>query len=147
MHSARANVLAVTVTLVTFVALDAMWLTLVAVPMFQARLSGILRTEPLLAAAIALYPIYAFGLVALAVRPAIATRSMGSAAIKGAVLGLTAYATFDLTSLAVIKGWTPGLSAIDMAWGVVASALASMAGAFAGLRAEPARQGSGEVRE
>ena len=59
---------------------------------------------------------------------------MGVAATHGAVLGLTAYATFDLTSLAIIKGWTPGLAAVDMAWGTVLSAIAAVAGYAAGKR-------------
>ena len=134
------------VTIVVYVVLDAAWLMLVAVPMFKSQLGAILRPEPMLGAAIALYPIYSFGLITLAVRPAIAARSMWSAAIKGAVLGVTAYATFDLTNLAVIKGWTIGLAAIDIAWGVIVSAIASMAGTFAGLRAETATQASGEAR-
>ena len=122
MRYARSTGLAFIVALVVFVVLDAAWLMLVAVPMFQNQLGAILRPEPMLGAAIALYPIYSFGLVTLAVRPAIAARSMWTAAFNGAVLGVTAYATFDLTNLAVIKGWTIGLAAIDIAWGVIVSA-------------------------
>lgn len=122
-------------TLLVFVALDAAWLTLVGMRMFQNQLGSILRPQPVLGAVIAFYPIYAVGLVALAVQPALAARSMASAAVKGAVLGLTAYATFDLTNLAVIKGWTVGLAATDIAWGVAASAAASIAGYAAGAGA------------
>jgi uncharacterized membrane protein len=147
MQSVRTVGLAFLVTLVTFVVLDATWLMLVAVPMFQSQLGAILRSEPMLGAAIALYPVYSIGLVTLAVRPAIAARSMWTAAVNGAVLGVTAYATFDLTNLAVIKGWTIGLAAIDIAWGVIVSAIGSMAGTFAGLRADRATPASGEARE
>jgi uncharacterized membrane protein len=146
MQSTRTVGLAFLVTLVVFVGLDAAWLMLVAVPMFQSQLGAILRSEPMLGAAIVFYLIYTFGLVALAVRPAVAARSMAVAAAKGAVLGLTAYATFDLTNLAVIKGWTIGLAAIDIAWGVMVSTIASMAGTFAGLRADATMASSGEAR-
>lgn len=147
MQNAQAIGLAFLVTIVTFVVLDAAWLMLVAVPMFQSQLGAILRPEPMLGAAIVLYPVYSFGLVTLAVRPAIAARSMWTAAVKGAVLGVTAYATFDLTNLAIIKGWTIGLAAIDIAWGVIVSAIAALAGTSAGLRAQTAPPPSGEARE
>ena len=147
MQNAKATALAFMISLFAFVILDAAWLMLVAVPMFQSQLGAILRPEPMLGAAIAFYPIYTFGLVALAVRPAIAARSMALATAKGAVLGLTAYATFDLTNLAVIKGWTIRLATIDIAWGMFVSAIASMAGTFAGLRALNTTPASGEARE
>lgn len=124
-------------TLSVFVILDAAWLTLVGLEMFQSQIGSILLPQPLLGAALAFYAIYAFGLVALAVQPALAARSIATAAAKGAVLGLTAYATFDLTNLAVIKGWTIGLAVTDIAWGVVASTFASMAGYAAGSRGSP----------
>ena len=98
-------------SLLTFVVLDAAWLMLVGIGQFQAQIGPILRPQPNLMAAAAFYVIYASGLVFLAVRPALQQRSLGVAATNGAVLGLTAYATFDLTNLAVIKGWTLGLAA------------------------------------
>jgi len=147
MDNARAIGQAFMATLVVFVVMDAAWLTLVALKMFQSQLGAILRPEPMLGAAVVFYLIYTFGLVALAIRPAVAARSMAVAATKGAVLGLTAYATFDLTNLAVIKGWTIELAAIDIAWGVVVSTIASMAGCAAGLRATTSVRASSEVRE
>ena len=101
-------------TLIAFVALDVTWLMLVAVGLFQSQLGAILRPQPDLIAAAAFYPIYAGGLVMLAVRPALRARSLISAAANGAILGLTAYATFDLTNLAIIKGWTLGLALIEI---------------------------------
>ena len=147
MRNARVNGSIFIATLAVFVVLDAAWLMMVAVKMFQSQLGPILRVEPMLGAAIALYVVYSVGLIALAVRPALAARSLSMAATKGAVLGLTAYATFDLTSLAIIKGWTVGLAAIDIAWGVVVSAIASMAGYAAGARAPAQMRASGEDQE
>jgi len=135
------------VTLIVFVVMDAAWLMLVALKMFQSQLGAILQPEPMLGAAIVFYLIYTFGLVVLAVRPAVAAGSLAVAATKGAVLGLTAYATFDLTNLAVIKGWTIELATIDIAWGAVVSAIASMAGCAAGLRAAASVRARREVRE
>lgn len=122
------------VVLLAFVLLDAAWLSLVAVDLFQKRLGPILRPEPSIAPIAAFYLIYAAGLVVLAVRPALAANSWRTAAALGAVVGLTAYATFDLTSLAVIDRWTVDLAIVDIVWGVVASALAAILGFVAGRR-------------
>ena len=127
--------IATAATLVTFVALDVAWLMLVAHGLFQSQLGPILRPQPDLMAAAAFYPIYAGGLVMLAVRPALQARSLLSAATNGAILGLTAYATFDLTNLAIIKGWTLGLALVDMAWGTIVSAIAASVGGAAGMHA------------
>jgi uncharacterized membrane protein len=122
------------VVLLAFVLLDAAWLSLFAVDLFQKRLGPILRPEPSIAPIAAFYLIYAAGLVVLAVRPALAANSWRTAAALGAVVGLTAYATFDLTSLAVIDRWTVDLAVVDIVWGVVASALAAILGFAAGSR-------------
>lgn len=119
-------------TLVAFVVLDAGWLGLFAVEMFKAHLGSILREQANVGAAIAFYVVYAAGLYALAVRPALQAGVLRKAAASGALVGLTAYAAFDLTNLAVIAGWPLGLALADMTWGTLASSLAASAGyAFA----------------
>ena len=70
------------------------------------------------------------GLVFLAVRPALASGRAGDAALNGAVFGLVAYGTYALTNQAIMKVWTPLMSASDMAWGAFASALGCTAGFF-----------------
>lgn len=115
-------------TLVAFLALDAVWLILVANAFFKSELGPLLRTKPDLAVATVFYLIYAGGLAILAVTPSLWERSAQAAAWRGAVLGLTAYATFDLTNLAILEGWTRAVAIVDVAWGTIASAIASLAG-------------------
>ncbi len=117
-----------------FVVLDGIWLLLVAADLFKRHVGHILRDVPDLRAALAFYIVYAGGLVVLAVQPAIATRSLSDATAKGGVLGFTAYATFDLTNLAIIKGWSLQLALVDMAWGMAASAAAAACGYAIGAR-------------
>ncbi len=121
-------------TLVAFLLMDAAWLALVAIDMFRDTLGPILRAQPNVGAIAAFYPIYAAGLYALAVRPGETQRSWRAAATNGALVGLTAYATFDLTNLAIISGWTPLLAIVDMAWGTVVSAIAAAVGYAAEAR-------------
>ncbi len=134
MQSLTSKMKAYAASLLSFVVLDAAWLVLVATPMFKRDVGPLLREQPDLVAAVAFYLIYAFGLCALAVVPAIERRAIMAAAGAGATVGLTAYATFDLTALAILKGWTIELALIDMAWGTVVSAIAACVGASVGMR-------------
>jgi uncharacterized membrane protein len=124
----RRYLTAFVATLLAFVALDAAWLVLVAGPFFKSQVGALLRAQPNIVAVVSFYPIYAAGLVVLVVAPALWDRSAKAAIWRGAVLGLTAYATFDLTNLAIIEGWTLAVTLFDVTWGTIASAVASYAG-------------------
>ena len=88
-----------------------------------------------------------FGLMVLAIGPALQQRSLIVALWRGAVVGLTAYGTFDLTSLAVIEGWTVTATIIDMCWGVVGTASAAAAGfILAGRPTGGTEQSSGAAK-
>ncbi|MBS0242212.1 MAG: DUF2177 family protein [Proteobacteria bacterium] len=128
----REFIWAFAAALLAMLVLDALWISLVALPMFRARLGAVMAPSPVLGAVVAFYVIYAFGLVTLAVRPALASRSLRTAISSGAILGLTAYATFDLTNLAILAPWSLDLATLDIAWGVVISGLAAAAGFAAG---------------
>ena len=124
----RALLISYIAALTAFVVLDAFWLLFIAAEIFQAEIGALLRPEPLLAAAAAFYLIYIAAVVVLAVAPAIQQRSAGGAMWRGAVFGLAAYATFDLTNLAVLSGWSVYVSLVDMIWGTGGTALAALAG-------------------
>ena len=47
---------------------------------------------------------------------------------KGALFGLFCYATFDLTSLALLKNWSWAVAAVDVSWGALVTAVSSTAG-------------------
>ena len=121
-------------TLTAFLALDAAWLTLYASGLFSREVGPLLRPRPDFLAAAIFYAVYAAGLMLLAVRPAIKEDSLVTAAFNGAVLGLTAYATFELTNLAILSGWSRTVAVIDTAWGTLATALAAVAGAYIARR-------------
>ncbi len=134
MASPRSTVLVWLATLFAFLALDAVWISMVALDMFKSQLGNILRPQPVVSAIVAFYLIYAVGLFVLAVRPALAAGSARIAATSGAMLGLTAYSTYDLTNLALIERYTVGLAVSDLVWGTVASLLASIAGYAVGRK-------------
>ncbi len=78
------------------------------------------------APAIVFYLAYVVGLVYFAVRPGLAADSLKASALNGALFGIFAYATYDLTSQATIRNWTTSLSVVDMAWGTLSAAAAAI---------------------
>lgn len=112
----------------TMAALDAVWLTQAGPHLYRPTLDAILADQFRLGPAIAFYLIYLVGVVGLAVLPAANWRD---AARRGALLGLTAYAAFDLTSQSTLKVWATHITVIDMAWGVVLTAVTATAGSLA----------------
>ena len=79
-------------------------------------------------AAIAFYLVYGLGVMVLAIAPALREGAGSRAALKGAALGLVAYATYDLTNQATLRAWATRLTLADMAWGATLTALAAYAG-------------------
>ena len=112
---------------VFFCALDAVWLVLVAPPLYDSLLGDLLADEPRLGAAVAFYALFVAGLVYFVVRPALAAGSLRQAMLAGGFFGLVTYATWDLTSLAVLAGFPALIVPIDLAWGTVLSAGVSVA--------------------
>ncbi len=110
-----------------FCALDAVWLVGVAPRLYDDLLGDLLAEEPRLGAAVAFYALFVAGLVHFVVRPALAAGSRRQAMLAGGFFGLVTYATWDLTSLAVLADFPALLVPIDLAWGTVLSAGVSVA--------------------
>lgn len=121
--------LAALVTFVVFVVVDLIWLTGIARGHYVEAMGPLLRTDVNLFAAAAFYLLYVAGIVYFAVFPGGQAADWQRAAVNGAILGLVAYGTYDLTALAVVKGWPTGMSLVDMAWGTALTAAAAVAGA------------------
>jgi uncharacterized membrane protein len=118
-------------TTAVFFALDIAWLGFVAKGIYQRQMGHLLAENTRWGAAIAFYLIYVAAIVILCVLPAVEKQSVVRALALGAVFGLAAYAAFDLTSLALIKGFPSGIVPLDLAWGVVLTASVSAAGFYA----------------
>jgi uncharacterized membrane protein len=121
-------------SLVVFLALDLTWLGVVAKGFYQAQLGHLMRPDVQWGAALLFYLIYVVAIVVLCVAPAVEKQSMGRALALGAVFGLAAYAAFDLTSFALLKGFPVKAVVVDLAWGTVLTAAVSAAGYLAAQR-------------
>jgi len=64
--------------------------------------------------------------VMFVINPSIEKNSFSYALGFGALFGLVAYATYDLTNLATIKGFSLKVALIDMVWGMIITAAVSV---------------------
>jgi uncharacterized membrane protein len=113
-------------TLVPFLILDAIMIRFVIGPFFTAQLGPILASPPRWVPAGMFYLGYPAAIVALASLPAL--RSGGSALVPALILGLAAYATYELTSLSLMQAWTPAMATLDIAWGTALTATSASIG-------------------
>ena len=96
-------------TLVGFLAIDAVWLTVVARGFYRRQLGSLLT-----------------------VLPGLQAGSLRRTLLLGGFFGLVTYATYDLTNMATVKNWPWLVTLVDMAWGTVLAAAVSGIGYFAG---------------
>lgn len=102
--------------------LDAIWLSVIANKFYKSQIGQLLLDKPNMVAAVLFYIIYIVGIVAFVINPAVEKGSLAYAAGMGALFGFVAYATYDLTNLATIKGFTPKLVIVDLVWGALLTA-------------------------
>lgn len=120
--------------LATLAVLDALWLGVVSREFYKARLGQFLLEQPLWWAAILFYLIHAAGVAVFAVPPAVTAGTWTAAVLYGALFGFCVYAAYDLTNLATLRGWSMAVSLVDLAWGAVVTAAATLV-AFLVVRA------------
>ena len=115
-------------TALVFFAVDLVWLGVVAAGFYQKHLGHLLRPDVLWPAALLFYALYLVGVLVFAVMPGLAAGSLVRAVVLGGFFGLVAYATFDLTCLALFAGFPVIVVAVDLLWGMVLTAGVSAAG-------------------
>jgi uncharacterized membrane protein len=106
-------------SLVAFLAIDLAWLGWIARGFYRERLGHLLRPDVGWTAALVFYALYVAAILLFAVLPALERGGIGRAALLGVVFGGIAYATYDLTNLATLRGFPAVVAFVDIAWGCV----------------------------
>jgi uncharacterized membrane protein len=119
-------------TLLAFLAIDMVWLGLVARGFYRQHLDSLLRPSPNWPAAIAFYLLFVLGLLVFVVVPNLQSGSTRRVVILGALFGLVSYATYDLTNLATVRDWPGIVTVVDLLWGGVLTAAVSYLGFVVG---------------
>ena len=112
-------------TLVILIPIDFLFLGTVAKSFFSSQVGdmlGDIRPLP----AILFYLLYVAGILVFVSGQAAATST--STLLYGALFGLFCYATFELTSLSLLKHWTWAVVVVDVSWGMFVTAVSSSLG-------------------
>ena len=112
-------------TLIVLVPTDFLFLGIIAKGFFTSEVGDMLG-EIRLAPAILFYLLYVGGVMVFVSGSAGA--AWQSTLLYGALFGLFCYATFDLTSLALLKHWSWKVAVVDVSWGAVVTAFSSTLG-------------------
>ncbi len=105
--------------------MDSLWLGKISPKLYKHYLKDMLAEKPNLAAAGIFYLVFIGGLLFFVIYPN-QHQSWHKYLISSAVFGLVTYATFDLTSQAILKKWSSIITIIDMLWGVIITSLSTL---------------------
>ncbi len=122
------------VSLLAFLAIDMLWLGLVARLFYKQQLGFIMAPSVNWFAAAIFYLLFIVGILFFVVVPGLESGSLKTTLLRAALFGLITYATYDLTNLATLKDWPVLLSVVDMLWGTFLSVSVSAIGYIAGKR-------------
>ena len=112
------------VTLFVLIPLDFLFLGIVAKGFFTSQVGNMLG-EIKLVPAVLFYLLYVVGIIIFV--SGASNASVQSTLLFGALFGLFCYATFDLTSLSLLKHWTWPVAILDVGWGAAVTAVSSTA--------------------
>jgi uncharacterized membrane protein len=112
-------------TLAVMIPFDFLFLGVIAKGFFTSQVGDMLG-EIRLGPAILFYLLYGMGILIFVSGSAEATWQ--STLLYGALFGLFCYATFDLTSLSLLRHWTWPVAIVDVSWGSFVTAVSSALG-------------------
>ena len=117
----RSTLIEYLIALVIFLAIDFVWLSTMGKSFYGAELGSLMRETPLLGVAFMFYALFAFGLYVFVVQPHVAAGISTKVVLLGGLFGLVAYATYDLTNLATMRGFSSLVAIVDLLWGTFLS--------------------------
>lgn len=117
-------------TFAVFLAIDAIWLGIIAKNMYSDKIGHLMADNPNLVAAGVFYLLFVAVLLVLVVIPGYEAQSLTKTIVLGALFGMITYATYDLTNLATLKDWPLSVTIIDIIWGASLATVTSIAGYY-----------------
>ena len=108
--------------MVTFLIIDAAWIGLAGLKLYESQIGQLLAEKPNMLVAALFYLAYAAGSIKLVVSSA---ESIKQTLFNGAILGAMAYGTYAVTNYAMLEGWTRQLFIIDTLWGALITSISS----------------------
>ena len=113
-----------------FLIIDVIWLSFATKSFYRPLIGELLTDKPIMWAAALFYILYIIGISIVVIQPCINDESVFKSAYIGFVFGLVAYGTYNLTNMAVLKGWSPTVVFVDMFWGGFLTAFSASIGLY-----------------
>ena len=111
----------------TMVGIDGVWLATMTSRFYKKNLGNLLAEKANFLAAGLFYAIYVVGVLVIIINPALENKySYVKTFVHGAIFGLVAYSTYDLTNQATLKNWPVIVTIVDMLWGALLTGLVSV---------------------
>ena len=120
-----------------FLIIDVIWLSFATKSFYRPLLGDLIigpADKPVLWAAALFYILYVTGMALVVIQPCMDSTSIFKTVYTGFIFGLVAYGTYNLTNMAVIKGWSPTVTFVDMFWGGSLTALSASTGLYIAKR-------------
>jgi len=117
-------------TLTVFFVIDLIWLRLMNSRFYKPQLAELMSDKVNWLPAVLFYLLFIVSVLLLVVLPAVDHESWIRAMLLGGLLGMVAYATYDLSNLATIKNWPFVVTIVDILWGTILSAIVAMTSYF-----------------
>lgn len=116
------------VTVFVFLASDVVGLRFLVKPVFDRHIDHLFADPFRTAPAIVFYLAYVAGILWFVSLPAMRSGDLLSALTSGAILGLMAYGTYELTNYATLRDWSLEQVFVDTIWGGVLTGFSAWAG-------------------
>ena len=115
---------------VIFLIIDVIWLSFATKSFYRPLIGNLLTDTPVMWAAALFYLLYVIGMALIVIQPCVNSASLFKTVYTGFIFGLVAYGTYNLTNMAVLKGWSPTVTFVDMFWGGSLTAISATTGLY-----------------
>tara|TARA_B100000963_G_scaffold192658_1_gene167757 strand:- start:336 stop:746 length:411 start_codon:yes stop_codon:yes gene_type:complete len=124
----KCTLIATLIASIIFLVIDVIWLSFATKSFYRPLIGNLLAEKPVMWAAALFYILYVLGMALVVIQPCVDSNNLFKTIYTGFVFGLVAYGTYNLTNMAVLKGWSPTVTFVDMFWGGSLTALSSTTG-------------------
>tara|TARA_A100001011_G_scaffold278199_1_gene287967 strand:- start:902 stop:1315 length:414 start_codon:yes stop_codon:yes gene_type:complete len=126
----KCLIVATLIASVIFLIIDVIWLSFATKSFYRPLIGNLLADKPVMWAAALFYILYVFGMSLIVIQPCIDSDSIFKSIYTGFIFGLVAYGTYNLTNMAVLNGWSPTVTFVDMFWGGTLTAFSATTGLY-----------------
>ena len=126
----KCMLIATLIASIIFLVIDVIWLSFATKSFYRPLIGNLLTDTPVMWAAVLFYVLYVFGMALVVIQPCVDSTSLFKTVYTGFIFGLVAYGTYNLTNMAVLKGWSPTVTFVDMFWGGSLTAISASTGLY-----------------